>query len=66
MFINRKEDIENLKKVDLLEALSQEFGANFPEFKTVLIDERDMYLTHSLHNAYQPVPNEFVSGGNIA
>ena len=43
----------------------KEFGASFPEFKRVLIDERDMYLTSSLRNAYQPVANEFVPGGRI-
>lgn len=41
----------------------EEFGATFPEFKTVLIDERNMYLTNSLRAAFQPIPNEFVSGG---
>lgn len=38
----------------MLDALVKEFGDAFPEFKKVLIDERDMYLTQSLHNAYQP------------
>jgi hypothetical protein len=47
----------------MLDALLKEFGASFPEFKRVLIDERDMYLTNSLRNAYQPVPCEFVPGG---
>jgi pheromone shutdown protein TraB len=47
----------------MLDALLKEFGSSFPEFKRVLIDERDMYLTHSLRSAYQPVPNEFVQGG---
>lgn len=41
----------------------EEFGSTFPEFKTVLIDERNMYLIHSLRMAFQPIPNEFVSGG---
>ena len=61
--MKRKEDIEKLKQSDILEALTKEFGATFPEFKTILIDERDMYLTCSLRNAYQPIPNEFVAGG---
>lgn len=58
-----KEDIEYLKRSDLLDALLKEFGATFPEFKKVLIDERDMYLTNSLRNAYEPIPNELVPGG---
>lgn len=62
-FYRRKEDIEQLKKNDLLDALLKEFGSSFPEFKKVLIDERDMYLTYSLRNACQPIPNEFISGG---
>ena len=42
----------------------KEFGSTFPEFKKVLIDERDMYLTNSLRESYQPIPNEFLPGGN--
>ena len=42
----------------------KEFGSSFPDFKKVLIDERDMYLTNSLRESYQPIPNEFVPGGN--
>lgn len=59
-----KEDIEELKRSDILDTLLKEFGASFPEFKKVLIDERDMYLTHSLKKASQPIPNEYVPGGN--
>lgn len=58
-----REDIENLKKADLLELITKEFGDQFPEFKRVLIDERDMYLTMSLRDAYQPLANELVPGG---
>ena len=49
----------------MLDAMLKEFGSSFPEFKRVLIDERDMYLTHSLRSAYQPLPNEFVEGGEF-
>lgn len=59
----RKEDIENLKNMDLLDALLKEFGASFPEFKHVLIDERDQYLTYSLQKAAQPMQNQFQPGG---
>ena len=32
------------------------------EFKKVLIDERNMYLTSSLRSAFQPLPNELSPG----
>lgn len=63
-YCKSQEDIEELKKSDLLDAMLKEFGSSFPEFKKVLIDERDMYLTNSLRESYQPIPNEFVPGGN--
>lgn len=49
----------------MLESLVKEFGDTFPEFKRVLIDERDMYLTHSLQKASQPIPNDLESNGFI-
>ena len=58
-----KEDIEKLKEKDILDSLLEEFGANFPEFKRVLIDERDICLTHSLRSACKPIPNNSVPGG---
>lgn len=58
-----KEDIEELKKHDMLETLVKEFGDTFPEFKRVLIDERDMYLTHSLKQACKPIPNDSIADG---
>lgn len=62
-FVLSKEDIEQLKNLDLLDALLKEFGATFPEFKRVLIDERDQYLTYSLQKASQPIANQFQPGG---
>jgi pheromone shutdown protein TraB len=58
-----QEDIEALKKTDILEMLTKEFGDQFPEFKRVLIDERDMYLTSSLRDAYKPIPDGLVTSG---
>ena len=58
-----KEDIEKLKEKDILDSLLEEFGANFPEFKRVLIDERDICLASSLKSSSKPIPNDFVSGG---
>ena len=47
----------------MLDTMLEEFGASFPEFKRVIIDERNMYLTHSLRAAFQPIPNDFAQGG---
>lgn len=45
------EDIEALKQQDQLEALMGEMGQAFPEIKTRLIDERDVYLAQKLRAA---------------
>lgn len=45
------EDIEALKQQDQLEALMGEMGQAFPEIKTRLIDERDVYLAQKLRTA---------------
>jgi pheromone shutdown-related protein TraB len=46
-----KEDIEKMKTEDVLEMLLAEIGESFPEIRTVLIDERDQYLTHQIRIA---------------
>ena len=51
-----------MKNSDMLDTLMKEFGTIFPEFKKVLIDERNMYLTSSLRSAFQPLPNELSPG----
>jgi pheromone shutdown-related protein TraB len=47
----KQEDIEELKKKDVLEVLLSEIGASFPEIKRTLIDERDAYLAHKIRTA---------------
>lgn len=47
----KEEDIENLKKGDVLETLLSEIGKSFPEIRRVLIDERDQYLAHKIRTA---------------
>ena len=47
----REEDIENLKRKDILEALLEEVGASLPELRRVLIDERDQYLAHEIRTS---------------
>ncbi len=47
----KKEDIENLKKKDVLETVLAEVGESLPEIKKILIDERDEYLAHKIRTA---------------
>ena len=46
-----KEDIETMKQQDMLETLLKEIGDLLPELRTVLIDERDLYLTEKIRTA---------------
>jgi pheromone shutdown-related protein TraB len=46
-----REDIEELKQKDVLEALLDEIGEKLPEIRTVLIDERDLYLAERIRNS---------------
>ncbi|HIJ42000.1 MAG TPA: TraB/GumN family protein [Deltaproteobacteria bacterium] len=46
-----KEDIEAMKQQDMLETLLKEIGDLLPELRTVLIDERDQYLTEKIRTA---------------
>jgi pheromone shutdown-related protein TraB len=44
-------DIDKLKEHDMLELALRSMGETLPELKTVLIDERDKYLAHSITHA---------------
>jgi pheromone shutdown-related protein TraB len=46
-----KEDIEKMKKMDVLETLLSEIGETLPELRRILIDERDQYLAHKIRTA---------------
>jgi pheromone shutdown-related protein TraB len=46
-----EEDIEKMKKKDVLETLLSEIGESFPAIQRILIDERDQYLTHKIRTA---------------
>jgi len=46
-----EEDIERLKKYDMLELALQAMEEKLPDLKTILIDERDQYLSHSIAHA---------------
>ncbi|XP_018333937.1 traB domain-containing protein [Agrilus planipennis] len=46
-----KEEIERTKKRDMLEQLLAEMSGQYPALGEVFVDERDVYLTHSLQMA---------------
>ena len=46
-----EEDIEKMKQEDVLESLLAEVGRSLPVLKDILIDERDLYLTHRIRTA---------------
>ncbi|MBW1703733.1 MAG: TraB/GumN family protein [Deltaproteobacteria bacterium] len=46
-----EEDIEKMKKKDVLETLLSEIGQKLPELQHILIDERDQYLVHKIRTA---------------
>ena len=46
-----REDIEELKQKDVLEALLDEIGESLPEVRSVLIDERDRYLAERIRTS---------------
>ena len=43
-----EKQIEDLKKGDMLQTVVEEFGEALPEFKEILIDERDEYMVGNL------------------
>lgn len=47
----KEEDIERMKREDVLETLLSEMGTHLPEMRRILIDERDLYLTHRIRQA---------------
>ncbi|XP_063227727.1 uncharacterized protein LOC134533887 isoform X2 [Bacillus rossius redtenbacheri] len=52
-----KEEIERCKRRDLLEEMLAEMAGEFPALGTVFVNERDVYLAHSLQLAATPVAN---------
>lgn len=46
-----KDDIEKMKREDVLEMLLSEIGETFPEIRRILIDERDQYLAYRIRTA---------------
>jgi pheromone shutdown-related protein TraB len=46
-----EEDIEQMKREDILESLLAEVGKSLPQLKSILIDERDRYLSQKIRRA---------------
>ncbi len=46
-----QEDIEKMKREDVLETILAEVGESLPEVRRILIDERDLYLTSKIRSA---------------
>jgi pheromone shutdown-related protein TraB len=46
-----EEDIEEMKKKDVLESVLLEIGETLPQLKSVIIDERDRYLAYKIRKA---------------
>jgi len=49
-----KEDVEKCKQKDLLEELMEQMAGEYPVFRDVFVNERDLYLCHSLTLASTP------------
>ena len=47
----KEEDIEKMKRGDVLETLLSEIGESFPEISRILIDERDQFLANKIRTA---------------
>lgn len=59
-----KEDVEKCKQRDLLEQLLKEMTGEFPALSRVFVDERDVFLAHSLKIAARPREYHEVPEGN--
>lgn len=60
-----EEEIEDMKKRDMLEIALTAFGKKLPQVKTVLIDERDQYLACSITSAMGPKVVAVVGAGHV-
>ena len=60
-----EEDIEKLKRHDMLEVALRTVGEKLPDLKTTLIDERDQYLAHTIGHAPGRKIVEVVGAGHV-
>ena len=51
-----KEDVEKCKNKDLLQNMLAEMAGEFPALSSVFVEERDIFLTHSLQMAADAIP----------
>ncbi|MBN8217521.1 MAG: TraB/GumN family protein [Spirochaetes bacterium] len=61
----KEADIEKLKERDALDAMLEEMGAQLPEAKRVLIDERDEYLAGRIHEKAGKVTVAVLGAGHL-
>lgn len=57
--------IEELKDKDQLEVVMDQVAKSYPQVKNKLIDERDLYLAHSIQNAPGQVVVAVVGAGHV-
>jgi len=57
-----KEEVEKCKNRDLLENMLLEMAGEFPALSRVFVEERDLFLTHSLQTAAQIETSQTVVG----
>jgi pheromone shutdown-related protein TraB len=62
----KEEDIERMKQEDILESLLAEVGNSLPVLKSILIDERDMYLSHKIRQSPGKKILAVVGAGHVA
>jgi pheromone shutdown-related protein TraB len=61
-----EEDIERIKRKDVLETLLSEIGESFPEIRRILIDERDQYLAYKIRTAVGKKIVAVVGAGHVS
>lgn len=61
-FHDSKEDVEKCKDKDLLQQLLEQFAGEYPQVTEVLVNERDLYLVHSLRKSAEPVHSRLAGG----
>jgi pheromone shutdown-related protein TraB len=62
----KEEDIERMKQEDMLESLLAEVGNSLPVLKSILIDERDMYLSQKIRHSPGKKILAVVGAGHVA
>jgi pheromone shutdown-related protein TraB len=62
----KEEDIERMKQEDILESLLAEVGNSLPVLKSILIDERDMYLAQKIRQSEGKKILAVVGAGHLA